>query len=47
MELFIGIGVGVVLGIYVASQIASHIDSRQRHKEFEKNLRDWDAKNKS
>ena len=47
MELFIGIGVGVVLGIYLASQIASHIDSRQRHKEFEKNLRDWDAKNKS
>ena len=36
MELVIGIGVGVVLGMYVTS-----------HKEFEKNLRDFDEKNKS
>jgi len=47
MELVIGIGVGLVLGIYLASQIMEHVDSRQRHKQFEKNLREWDAKNKS
>ena len=47
MELVIVWGVGVVVGIYVASQIAEHVDSKKRHKEFEKNLRDFDAKNKS
>ena len=38
------IGVGVVIGIYIASQISEHIDSKQRHREFMNNLHKWDKK---
>ena len=38
------IGVGVVIGIYIASQISEHIDSKQRHKQFMKNLNEWQEK---
>jgi len=37
--------VGLVLGLYIASQISEHIDSRSRHKEFMNNLKDFDKKN--
>ena len=41
------IGVGIVLGIYITSQISSHIDNRSRHKELLKNLEEWDKKQKT
>ena len=37
---------GVVIGIYIASQISSCIDNRSRHKELMKNLEEWDKKQK-
>ena len=40
------IGVGIVLGIYITSQISSYIDNRSRHKELMKNLEEWDKKQK-
>ena len=41
------ITLGVVIGIYIASQISSHIDNRARHKELMKNLEEWDKKEKN
>ena len=38
------IGVGIVLGLYVASQISEHIDSRQRNKKFLEDMEKWDQK---
>ena len=32
------IGLGIAIGMYIASQISEHIDRRTRHKEFIKNL---------
>jgi len=34
--------VGFVLGIYVSAQIAEHVDTKKRHKEFLKNLEKFD-----
>ena len=34
--------VGFVLGLYVSSQIAEHVDTKQRHKKFLKNLENFD-----
>ena len=34
--------VGFVLGIYVSSQIAEHVDSKKRHKQFLENLEKFD-----
>jgi len=34
--------VGFVLGLYVSSQIVDHIDTRTRHKQFLKNLKNFD-----
>ena len=36
--------VGFVLGLYIASQISEHIDTRSRHKEFMNNLKNFDKK---
>ena len=41
------IGVGIVLGIYITSQISSHIDNRSRHNELLKNLEEWDKNEKN
>ena len=41
------IALGVVIGIYIVSQISSHIDNRSRHKELMKNLEEWDKKQKT
>ena len=41
------IALGVVIGIYIASQISEHVDSRSRHKELLKNLEEWDKKQKT
>jgi len=38
-------GVCFATGMYVSSQIMDHIDSSKRHKEFMKNMREWDKKN--
>ena len=40
------VGVGIVLGMYIASQISEHIDHRTRHKEFMKNLEKFDKQEK-
>ena len=40
------IGVGVVLGLYIASQISEHIDSRQRHKKFLEDMEKFGKKEK-
>ena len=40
--LIIVLGVGITIGIYIASQISEHIDSRKRYKEFIKNMNAWD-----
>jgi len=48
MDLFffiILLGVGLALGMYIASQISEHIDTRSRHKEFMNNLKNFDKKN--
>tara|TARA_R100001230_G_C5661881_1_gene166541 strand:- start:810 stop:968 length:159 start_codon:yes stop_codon:yes gene_type:complete len=37
-SLVVVLGVGVIIGLYVSSQIMEHIDSNTRHKEFMKNL---------
>ena len=42
--MIICIGVGIVIGLYVASQISEHIDSKKRHKEFMHNLENWDKR---
>jgi len=34
--------VGFVLGLYVSSQIAEHVDTKQRHKQFLENLEKFD-----
>ena len=39
-------GVCFAVGMYVSSQIAQHIDTRTRHKEFIKNLENFDKKDK-
>jgi hypothetical protein len=40
------LGVGFALGMYITSQISEHIDSRQRYKEFKKNLENFDNREK-
>lgn len=42
--IIISIGVGIVIGMYIVTQISEHIDHRTRHKEFMKNLNNWDKK---
>ncbi len=39
-------GVCFATGMYVSSQIAQHIDNRTRHKQFIKNLENFDKKDK-
>ena len=42
--MIICIGVGIVIGLYVASQIGEHVDRKKRHKEFLHNLENWDKR---
>ena len=37
--------VGLILGLYIASQISEHVDNRSRHKKFMDNLENFDKKN--
>ena len=41
------IALGVAIGMYITSQISSHIDNRSRHKDLMKNLEEWDKKEKN
>ena len=43
-EIIIAIGVGVVLGIYITSQITSHIECSINQKELMKNIEKYDKK---
>jgi predicted RND superfamily exporter protein len=40
------VGVGIVLGIYITSQISEHIDHKTRHKQFLENLEKFDKQEK-
>ena len=44
--MIICIGVGIVIGLYVASQIGEHVDSKARHEKFLKDMEAWDRKEK-
>ena len=46
IEIIIGIGVGVVVGMYITSQIAGSIDRNIQHKKFIKNMEEYDEKEK-
>ena len=35
------IALGIAIGMYIASQISEHVDSKSRHKEFMKNLENF------
>jgi len=39
-------GVGVVIGIYVTSQIGEHINKRTRRKKFLSNMEEFDKRTK-
>ena len=41
------IALGCAIGMYITSQISEHIDSKSRHKEFMKNLDNFDKKQKT
>ena len=41
------IGLGIAIGMYIASQISEHIHRKTRYKEFLHNLEEWDKKNKT
>ena len=38
---------GIAIGMYITSQISEHVDSKSRHKEFMKNLENFDKKYKT
>ena len=46
IELIVGIGVGIVLGMHVTSQIKCHIRARINNKELIENLEDEQEKGK-
>ena len=40
------IGLGIAIGMYIASQISEHIDCKTRHKKFMHDMENFDKKNK-
>jgi len=42
----VALGVGIAIGMYISSQVIEHIDSRTRHKQFLKDLNEYDNKKK-
>ena len=40
-------GLGIVIGMYITSQIAEHIDRNTRHKQFMKDMEEFDEKKRS
>ena len=50
LDLFTAImllGVGVAIGIYIASQISESIEQNRRHKQFMKDMENFDKKQKA
>ena len=41
------IGLGIAIGMYIASQISEHIDCRTRHKKFMHDMENFDKKTKN
>jgi len=41
------IGLGIAIGMYIASQISEHIECKTSHKKLMKNLEEYDKKNKT
>ena len=41
------IGLGIVIGMYITSQISEHIDCKTRHKKFMHDMENFDKKNKN
>ena len=40
------IGLGIAIGIYIASQISEHIDCKTRHKKFMHDMENFDKNKK-
>jgi len=40
------LGVGILLGLYAASQISNHIDRKTRREKFFKNMEEFDIRHK-
>jgi hypothetical protein len=40
-------GLGIVIGMYITTQIAEHIERRTDYKKFVKNMEDFDKKKQS
>ena len=40
------VGLGIAIGMYIASQISEHIDCKTRHKKFMHDMENFDIKNK-
>jgi len=46
MELIVGVvtlGVGIAIGIYIASQISEHVDSRTQNRDLLENMKKRDS----
>ncbi len=46
IEIIIAIGVGVVIGIYIVSQVKDHIDGNINQKELVKNMENYNKSKK-
>jgi hypothetical protein len=42
MDIIVILGVGIVIGLYTASQISEHINRKTRREKFLKNMEDFD-----
>lgn len=42
MELILTTGVGIVIGMYITTQIKKHVANRNQNKELLKNMREFD-----
>ena len=47
MEIIVGIGVGIALGMYISSQVKCHISKRINNKELLKNINNEQKKRKN
>ena len=47
MEIIVGLGVGIALGMYISSQLKEHISSNINRKELLKNMKNEQKKRKN
>ena len=47
MEIIVGLGVGIALGMYISSQLKEHISSNINRKELLKNIKNEQKKRKN